>query len=56
MLITGSKIAITDTQQLMRRIALEAANAANDEGYSVDIPARPTAPAVPVAEDNTDGY
>ncbi|WP_363347109.1 hypothetical protein [Methylocystis echinoides] len=56
MLIAGSKIAITDTKQLMRRILLEAPNAANDEGYSVDIPARPAAPAFPVAEDNTDGY
>jgi hypothetical protein len=28
----------------------------NDEGYSMDIPTRPTAPAVPVAEDDTYGY
>jgi hypothetical protein len=34
----------------------ETAPVKNDEGYSVDVPTRPPPPAVPVGEDNTDGY
>lgn len=34
----------------------EAALIPNDEGYSVDLPARPTPPAIPAPDDDSDGY
>ncbi len=34
----------------------EAAQIPTDEGYSVDVPARPTHPAVPASDDDAEGY